>query len=225
MSNNCSWKSVRKQSSEKIMNTDIMCEIDFLPGQEDLAQKSLDQIFVMFREFEKRYSRFIKGNVLSRFNASTSFTLSEEFFDLLSLAKRYHESTQKIFDPSILPDLEAEGYIGAHSGIRPEEKRDFSELILDRTTLKAMKPRNLVIDLGGIGKGFIVDRAADYLGKHFKHFIIDAGGDIFAKGGNQKERYTYWAVNVEHPQPGNDPATLLTFSDMAVATSGVNRRH
>jgi thiamine biosynthesis lipoprotein len=64
---------------------------------------------------------------------------------------------------------------------------------------------------------------ADFLGGKFEDFLIDAGGDIYTRGANRKEGYAYWAIEVEQ-SPGEDSPTLLTLSDMAVATSGVNRR-
>lgn len=207
------------------MNTDILCEIAFLEDQRELATECLEQAFLMMREFEARYSRFKENNVLWQFNQSEHTTLSPEFFDILERAKRYHEQTAGLFDPSILPTLHREGYRGAEHQIPLEKKIPFSALSLDPATLSATKPRELLIDLGGIGKGYIVDQVARFLSQHFEHFLIDAGGDIFVKGTNKKEGYPYWAIEVEHPLPDHPTPALLLLTDEAVATSGSNRRH
>lgn len=220
------WESSTKTVHGEIMKTDIFCEI-LSEGKstQTKALAALEEVFQLFRDFEKRYSRFIQGNELWELNEGLGGIVSEEFFSLLEQAAEYHRTTEGIFDPSVLPVLEQTGYEGAYTGkISSEKKVPFSELKLDRLTLTTIKPRDLKIDLGGIGKGFIVDTVANFLGKRFENFIIDAGGDIYIKGSNRKENYPYWAVDVEHPLKQEESIALLLLSDRAVATSGRNRR-
>ncbi len=218
------WQSLRQEVKKEIMNTDIMCEIVFPLGQEDEASRCLETAFTMMRTFESRYSRFQKGNELWTLNHSTRLEVSPELFDLLTRCQYFYTHTKGLFDPSILPALEKEGYLGTGDHPISPEKRAFSELTLDQETLTVTKPHDLFIDLGGIGKGYIIDQVAAYLSEHFENFLIDAGGDIYAHGGNKKEGYAYFAIEVEHPDPKHEPALLL-LSNMAVATSGRNRRH
>ncbi len=219
------WQSAEKRVSQEIMKTDILCEVlsEYHNDAEMLA--SLEQAFALFRDFERRYSRFSRDNELWAFNESEGGPISRELFHLLEEARRYHDATGGIFDPSILIPLEQEGYAGAYGGKVAGEPVPFSALQLDHETLTATKPIGLKIDLGGIGKGFIADKVAAFLAKEYQHFIVDAGGDIFASGSNRKEDYPYWAIAVEHPLRQDEPAALLVLSNLAVATSGCNRRH
>ncbi len=219
------WQSVRKEVLGEIMKTDILCEIIFPDGQEMVATETLTQVFALFRDFEQRYSRFIVGNELWQFNESTQSTISEELFDILEQALRFHHLTDGLFDPSILPSLEKEGYVGAYQSRTTEKTEKFSALVLDRATLTATKPQALMIDLGGIGKGYIIDTVVRFLDTRFENFLVDAGGDIFVRGVNQKEGYPYWAIDVEHPTDTDRTVATLLLKDMAVATSGRNRRH
>jgi FAD:protein FMN transferase len=220
------WQSLRKEVRKEIMNTDVLCELLFQEGQEGQSTTSLEEAFTLMRTFADRYSRFRADNALATFNQSERSHLSPEFFDILNRARSFHALTDGLFDPSILQALEQEGYVGA---LPPQpsllKQISFSELRLDQETLTASKPKDLLIDLGGIGKGYIIDRVADMLSLHFEHFLIDAGGDIRVKGVNKKEGYPYWAIEVEHPHSSEKPAALLLLHDMAVATSGRNRRH
>ncbi len=221
-----SWETLRQETYKEIMNTDVLCEVLF---PSDLNQKKeatayLEEAFAMMRSFEQHYSRFVASSELSVFNQSEGRTLSPEFFDILTQAKHFHQYTHGLFDPSILPALEKEGYPGIAATLA-SEKRSFSELHLDPQTHTATKPRDLRIDLGGIGKGYIVDRVASFLSQRFEHFLIDAGGDIYAQGSNIREGYPYWAIEVEHPLNKEEAATLLLLTHKAVATSGRNRRH
>lgn len=220
-----SWQSLRKEVHQEIMHTDILCEIIFPDGQEQYAHQCMEEAFTLMRTFEERYSRFKKDNELYRFNKQERSTLSSEFFDILEQAQHFHDLTKGLFDPSILPALEQEGYVGATHSFSQEKKASFSELVLQKETRTALKPKNLLVDLGGIGKGYVVDQVATFLALHFENFLIDAGGDIFVRGSNLKEGYTYWAIDVEHPLSENESVALLLLKDMAVATSGRNRRH
>ncbi len=219
------WQSLRYQVSKDIMNTDILCEVLHLPEEALAAEKCLQHAFEMFRQFEARFSRFKKDNELWRFNHSHTYTPSKELIHLLSSSQYFHHLSGGLFDPSILPTLEKEGYTSSQYTLPKNPPPAFSELSLTHTPPSVTKPHELLIDFGGIGKGYIVDQVAAYLATHFENFIIDAGGDIYARGTNTKEGYPYWVVEVEHPEAEQDPAALLLLTDMAVATSGRNRRH
>lgn len=219
------WKSVRQEVLGTIMKTDIVCEILCAASEEARAFVCMEKAFDMFRDFERRYSRFIADNELWQLNMSEKSVVSRELFDLLEKAKRYYEITGGIFDPSVLPVMESSGYTGAYARYAPQAKGDFSQLILDAKTQTVTKPKNLMIDLGGIGKGFIVDSVARFLGEQFENFLVDAGGDIVARGVNVQEQYPYWAIDIEHPSMPNVSVALLLLKNMAVATSGRNRRH
>lgn len=219
------WYAARKEVLGEIMKTDIVCEIMHTDSERASAVSCLDEVFRIFRDFEARYSRFIQGNELWQLNMSEESVVSEELFDLLVQAKRYHEMTGGIFDPSILPVMESSGYAGAYVDQAIFGKVDFSELKLDAASRTVTKPKDMLIDLGGIGKGFVIDAVTRFLAHRFDNFLVDAGGDIRVRGVNMKESYPYWAIDIEHPAaPGEAVATLL-LKDRAVATSGRNRRY
>ncbi len=219
-----SWHSVRKETSKEIMNTDILCEIQFPETSLALAEKSLEEVFQRLRQFEEHYSRFKENNLLWHFNHSTNTTLSEEFFSILRCTQFFYRSTDGVFDPSILRSIESEGYTGAYQNHTSDDKSSFNNLVLTPKTHSAEKPLELMIDLGGIGKGYIVDQLAFFLNQHFDNFLIDAGGDIYVQGQNKVDDYPYWAIAVEHPLLPDENLALLTLTNMAVATSGRNKR-
>jgi thiamine biosynthesis lipoprotein len=206
------------------MNTDIVCEIVCTSAEVAQAESRLDEAFAMFREFESRYSRFNKDNELWRLNKSEKAVVSEELFEILCQAKRYHEITGGIFDPSILRVLEVTGYTGAYNNCTLLEKTNFSQLILDKEKYAVTKPKNLLIDLGGIGKGFVIDKVTRFLNERFDNVLVDAGGDIAVRGVNATEGYDYWAIDIEHPKHPDEIVATLLLKDNAVATSGRNRK-
>lgn len=218
------WQSLRYQVSKEIMNTDILCEVLYTKENSSTVQKHLDHVFEVMRIFESRFSRFKKNNELWDFNHSHEHHPSPELLALLTSSQYFYQLTNGLFDPSVLSSLEKEGY-ASHHYTTSTKAYTFSDLSITNSPSTITKPRDLFVDFGGIGKGYIVDQVATYLAKHFENFLIDAGGDIYVRGTNKQEAYPYWVIEVEHPEAEQDPAALLLLRDMAVATSGRNRRH
>lgn len=214
------------------MKTDIFIRVVSETGNGGERERDIDGAFRMFREFESRFSRFRPESELSRFNDSEEMMrISPEFFDILGRCLRYHEETDGIFDPSVLPALEREGYGGSFKteafGVPRSVTADgcsLRDLRLDPATQMVSKPVGLRIDLGGIGKGYVVDRVAEFLRGKYEHFFVYAGGDIYAGGKNREAGYDYWAVDVENPILRTGSLVTLLLSNMAVATSGTERR-
>ncbi len=82
-------------------------------------------------------------------------------------------------------------------------------------------PAGTWLDLGGIGKGWTVDRVARSLCA-FHSYAIDAGGDLYAAGAQADG--SPWTVGVEDPFRPDRDLMVLTVRDRALATSTVGRR-
>jgi thiamine biosynthesis lipoprotein len=69
------------------------------------------------------------------------------------------------------------------------------------------------VDLGGIGKGYALDRAAAVLRRGgIERALLDFGGETLSLGG--------WDVMVAHPERRLTPCARLAARDVAVSTSG-----
>jgi thiamine biosynthesis lipoprotein len=130
-----------------------------------------------------------------------------------------------VFDPGVLPALEAAGYDRSFEGVAAESdeaqagrapSRSIGEMTLDREGRSVATPAGLRLDLGGIGKGYAVDRAAQILAPA-GDFLIDAGGDVFASGDGPDG--DGWLVAVAGPARDSDDVALLRLRDEALATS------
>jgi len=77
--------------------------------------------------------------------------------------------------------------------------------------------RPLTLDLGAVVKGLAVDLAAREL-QPFRDFAIDAGGDLYLGGYN--ERGAPWRVGIRHPRNPGELIGTVDVSDRAVCTSG-----
>lgn len=97
-----------------------------------------------------------------------------------------------------------------------------SGLSLDDRSVRFLRP-GMQLGLGGIAKGYIVDRVSALLcARGLSDHIIDAGGDVFASGSKGD---TPWRVGIQHPRTGEQTLMgVVTAHDGAVVTSGDYQR-
>jgi len=132
--------------------------------------------------FEQKYSRFRETSWLSELNNSGIFKdSSEEFRELLSKSVQMYRDTDGVFNIAVGKKMTASGYGKDHSfdEFSTYESPVLTEVLFLEDNEIILK--DAVLDLGGIGKGFLVDKLAtaykDIFGLDF--FIINGGGDIY----------------------------------------------
>lgn len=80
------------------------------------------------------------------------------------------------------------------------------------------------IGLGGIAKGAIVDHAVTMLERRgCRRFVVNAGGDIYARGRNDGGRM--WWVAIRDPRNNVENIAVLPVANLAVVTSGDYERY
>lgn len=195
---------------------------------------SFEEGFAEFDRIVKKYTRFNENSELSNLNRNNGkwTQISEEFFYLVEYMLNLAHQTHGAFDPTIIDFLEVYGYNKNYdfSGLENPElnnlvkriadtRASFEEIELDKKNLRVKLEKNQRIDLGGIGKGYAIDCAFEKIVKKTANFLIDAGGDIRAKGENQKKKP--WSVGLKYLKDGK-PEILgtLELNNEALACSG-----
>lgn len=216
----------------RAMNSQIVFAAEGNPN--DLQQAFQEARAAMEAE-ERRFTRFCETSELSALNRASGewVSVSRPMYQVVELALMFAGETGGLFDPSILDALKAAGYdrsmdeikrngVQLRRGqalVRPADIHSV-ELDPDRSAIRL--PRGLHLDLGGIAKGWIAERAA-YVLEHFADACaVSAGGDMCLLGLPEGE--TAWEVGLEDPlDPERDLATLRVGPG-AVATSSVAKR-
>lgn len=73
-------------------------------------------------------------------------------------------------------------------------------------------------DPSGIVKGWAIQKASERMAKEIDNFYIDAGGDIQAKGAN--DRRQPWRIGIRNPFDRSQNVAIISLNDHAIATSG-----
>jgi thiamine biosynthesis lipoprotein len=156
---------------------------------------------------------------------------SDVLFDAVSLARAWAERTEGVFDPTVLRALEACGYDRTFDEIvvddeaaqvHPCDAQRWREIELDRERRAIALGGDFGIDLGGIGKGFTVDRAIDALGPG-ANAMVNASGDLYAAGAGPEGHG--WLVGVQDPSRPEEDLCVLRVANRGVATSGAGKRN
>jgi FAD:protein FMN transferase len=215
------------------MNTEVEAII-WVPGSErNEAEKALARIQAIFKEVETALSRFSPESELSSLNQAKGapFTASHLLFTVVSAAKEAAFFTGGIYDPAILPDLLAAGYDrsfeklsdGPDSPVYQLNSRfNWRDIILDAEKSTITLPAGCGLDLGGIAKGWTVDRVSEGL-KNTAGFAVNAGGDMFV--GGKRADGALWTVGVADPLHPVLDMTVLELTDCAVCTSTTAKRN
>lgn len=134
-------------------------------------------------EFERTYSRFLPDSFISRIATETGvIETPPDLVPMLRLYRALYVPSGKKLNPLIGNTISDLGYDPAYSlkekdVIRPTP--DFIEAlrIIDDLHIEMREPA--LIDLGALGKGYFVDRIADYLlDEGIEEFLVDGSGDI-----------------------------------------------
>lgn len=170
------------------------------------GEEALDEI----DRLEAQLSLYRPSSEIARLNARAArevVRVTPPLFRLLEHARRLHQETGGAFDITIAPLVRCWGFMGG-SGSLPSPgqiaearaKVGMGLVLLDPENVTVRFAREgVMIDLGAIGKGYAIQRAADVLRETGVTNALIHGGTstIYALG--QPPGADAWQVAIEHP--------------------------
>lgn len=153
--------------------------------------------------------------------------VSADTFANISLALEVGRLTSGAFDLTVAPLLELWGF-GTGNAVVPSEQQlakglplvDYQRVRLVEEGMQVfLEAEGMQLDLGGIAKGYIVDRAVEVLrAAGVSSGTVDAGGDIRAIG--SKPDGSPWRIGIRHPRERRKLVAIVELRDKAIVTSG-----
>jgi thiamine biosynthesis lipoprotein len=215
-----------KRITDGIMGTQITVEL--WADDPAKAAQAIDAVLEELRHIDETMSTYKPTSEVSQVNdkaADGPMHISKELFDLLVTAKQYSEITDGAFDITYA----SVGYMyDFRKHVRPDEKQiagalravDYRHVLLDpkRQTVQ-FSQKGVRIDLGGIAKGYSVDRGIDVLKRlGYTRAFVGAGGDSRIIG----DRFGKpWIVGIRDPFKGEgNVIARIPLVDAAISTSG-----
>ncbi len=219
-----------RQRTDAIMGTRIYVEL----WTEDAAkgEAAIDAVMAEMRRIDELMSHYKPESQLSRINARAAqepVQVDPELFDLIKLSTHYSEITEGAFDITYASVGHLYDY--PHH-IKPTEEQikaalpgvNWRNMLLDPVHHTVRFEREgMRIDLGGIGKGYAVDRGIEILqARGFRHALVTAGGDSRIIGDRMGRP---WVVGIRNPDDKNKVVTRIPIVNSAMSTSGDYERY
>jgi thiamine biosynthesis lipoprotein len=204
-------------------------------GQDTTALRSLVQSTL--DETDWRMSLFREDSELSAFNrveAGVPFAMTDGFAAVLAYAVDVSRWSGGAFDITVAPLVETWGFgprktrtVPAATELADGRRRvDWRSLVIDESKRSVVKRHGgLQADLGGIAKGYGVDRVAAALdARSVEHYMVEAGGEVRTRGVNAVGES--WRIGIEEPDAMPQRARwAVPLSGSAMATSGDYRNY
>lgn len=197
----------------------------------DEAEAAIDAALSELRRVERTMTRFRTDSDIGRANAGAAAApvpVSAATAVVLARAREWARASDGAFDPAIGRVVELWDVTLRHAPPPDESVRGLAGRQLYRAVHLGVEDRgpavhfasaDVHLDLGGIAKGFGVDRAVDALRAHgVRDALVNVGGDLYALG--HAADGSPWRIGIRSPADPGALAGTLDVADAAVATSG-----
>jgi len=218
------------ERTEAIMGTRVYVQL----WSEDApaGEAAIDAVMSEMRRIDELMSHYKPESELSQINERANrepVQVDKELFDLIKLSTYYSQLTEGAFDITYA----SVGYMYDYPNhVHPSEAQikqalpaiNWRNMLLDEAhhTVRFEHP-GMRIDLGGIGKGYAVDRGVDILkARGIAHAVVTAGGDSRIIGDHMGRP---WLVAIRHPDDPSKVVTRIPLIDTAMSTSGDYERY
>lgn len=212
-------------ADEAIMGTTIHVELwQDQPGQGD---KAIAAVMGEMRRIDRVMSTWKEDSVISDINrraAKHAVIVDDELIELIARALSFSALTGGAFDITYASVGQLYDY---RKGVKPEADArvqalsavDFNNVLIDVDAGTIRFAREGVrIDLGGVAKGYAVERSVALLRRlGIRHAIVSAGGDSRILG---DRRGWPWTVGIRDPRDRGGLVTRIHLVDEAISTSG-----
>lgn len=175
---------------------------------------AIEAAFDEIASIEAKLSYYNPSSDISRINSqapNTVLKIDSQTWHVLSICNELSYVSEGIFDISVAPKLIQMGYLppSVHQSATGNWK---DILLLEEGHLQLTRP--VCIDLGGIAKGYCVDRAINVLRTYGLHSgAVNAGGDLRIFGPDPQPLYT------KHPSFPEQTLPITEIYNGAAATS------
>ncbi|MBC7982699.1 MAG: FAD:protein FMN transferase [Candidatus Obscuribacterales bacterium] len=198
-----------------------------------LAQTALGQIETEVQQWSRDWYPWNASGELAQLNAALAsgqtFDVRPELAALLQRSQELFRLSDGAFDPAVAPMVERWGF---HAGERASNavapnaehlaawrahRATLADLRIDGRRISSSR-RELMLDLGAIGKGRAVDLAIERLRSYgIARALVNAGGNMRGIGAGPKRA---WRVAIKDPRSATSLGWIELRDDESISTSG-----
>ncbi len=206
-----------------------------------IAEKTFNEVFQEINRLDFLMSNYKKESVLSELNRNASSeptVCNKELANVIEQSLQYSEITDGAFDITIGPLMKKWGFFKQEGRIPGKEELvsvletvSYKNITVEEQAKKSLAKNPITvktvffknpdtrIDLGGIGKGYAVDRAVGILKLNgITSALLNFAGNIYTFGTPPGKES--WVIGLQHPRDSEKLLGSFEIKDKAVSTSG-----
>ncbi len=198
---------------------------------DEKARNFGSEVDSLLAEFDKALSTYRPDSELSLFNISHAVRFqSPYFYAVLKKSGEVFEATGGLFDPTVMPLVEAYGF--GPKGRKAAARFDldsvmqlvgFRNISFDSLSVRKSK-EGVRLDFNAIAQGYSVDVICDFLrSEGIEDYLVEVGGEL--RGNGFKPDGSAWVIGISDPQKPSDLLATVKIENRAMATSGNYRNH
>lgn len=225
------------KNTEPLVKTEFMlgtvCTIQLYDNQ---SEEVITKVFDRIKDIENKMSVNKDGteaDAIANAAGKSYVKVSDDTYYVIQKGKYYSEWSEGKFDITIGPLVKLWG-IGTNSARVPnkneiDEKKaliSYKDVLLnDKDKSVMLAKEGMLLDLGGIAKGYAADEAARILRENnVNHAIVNLGGNIVVLNDNVNGKP--WNIGVQDPyNTRGEPAAQVSLVNKTVVTSGIYERY
>jgi FAD:protein FMN transferase len=215
----------------------MACEyaIEAYGADADALPRIVDEAFDEVDRIDRLMSHYKANSPLSRINreaAQHPVAVEPELFDFIADAMRYHRESDGAFDITVGPLMKAWGFFLGEGHLPSDDELSAARrhvggahVMLDPMSKTiAFDESGVELDLGGIAKGYAVDRVVELLiRRHVAAALISAGGStIYGLGAPPGA--DGWEVKLQDPVDSRKTAFAIRLKDRALSVAGSSEK-
>ena len=204
----------------------------FWTDDEAKAAKAAEDVFKEMKRIDALMTTWTPDSEVSKINAAAGgkpVAVSQETFDVIARAQDVARRTKGLFDITVGAfkglwkfDQDMDGTLPDPAEVKKRLALiGYQHLVLDKAKKTVfLKKKGMSITLGGIAKGYAVDKCVKLLhDQGFTNFMVQAGGDMYVAG---KKGEAPWVVGIRDPRGKTKDAMFATapVEDKSFSTSG-----
>jgi thiamine biosynthesis lipoprotein len=214
--------------SGKAMGTYVT--VWFWTDKEPEAAKAAEQVFAEMKRLDEEMTTWTDTSEVSKINAAAGTNkpvkVGDETFEVIERAQDISKKSGGVFDITVGAfkglwkfDEDMDGTLPEPAEVKKRLKQiGYKDLVLDKKKHTVyLRRKGMSITLGGIAKGYAVDKCVALLkAAGFTDFMVQAGGDMYISGKKGNEP---WIVGIRDPR-GTDLFAGMPIADHSFSTSG-----
>ena len=204
----------KQEYSKNLFYMDTIINIKLYNVSETKANEAFDYLDKLYQKYEELTDFYDSNSELSKLNNDVNYEISDELLELIKIGYEW--------------DIKTDGLLNINIGNLTKIWHDFRENPvslpnLDDVKIESLKMENdkilndkVNIDLGAIVKGYVTEKAGNYLKNiGIDYYLINAGGNVKAGKSNKG----YYNIGIASPI-SNETFEIVKAENISVVTSG-----